>query len=58
MPRRWEAWVQLVVLLLALLGGLLRLEARLTRLETKIESLAQMDQLLERRVERLENSSR
>jgi hypothetical protein len=50
--------VQLVVLLLALLGGLLRLEARLTRLETKIESLAQMDQLLERRVERLENSSR
>ncbi len=52
--KRWEGWLQVGVLLLALLGGLLRLEARLTRLETLVEGLKSTDAQFEHRMERLE----
>ncbi len=52
--KRWEGWLQVGVLLLALLGGLLRLEARLTRLETLVEGLKSTDTQFEHRMERLE----
>ncbi len=56
--KRWEGWLQVGVLLLALLGGLLRLEARLTRLETLVEGLKASDTQLEHRMERLEDGRR